>query len=64
MVIRARPPAAIVLHALALAAVLAVSLALGDGDARPARWALVSVPVLLMAAASLVARQARAAARG
>jgi hypothetical protein len=57
---RAWPATAIALYALGLLAVVAVFLALGDDDAKAGRLALVTVPVLLIATASLVVRRARA----
>ena len=49
------PLAAWGLYALGIVALLAVSLSLGGGETTPSRWALVSLPVALLAAASLVA---------
>jgi hypothetical protein len=49
------PLAAWVLYALGIVALVVVSLSLGGGETTPSRWALVWLPVTLLAAASLVA---------
>jgi peptidoglycan/LPS O-acetylase OafA/YrhL len=57
---RTWPIAAILLYSLGLLAVLAVSLSLGGEETSPAPWALVTVPALLFAAASIVVRRTSA----
>jgi hypothetical protein len=53
-----RPIAATALHALGLTALVVISLSLRGGDTSTASWGLVAIPVLLLAAASLVVRLA------
>jgi hypothetical protein len=57
------PGAAIVLYPIGLLAALAVALMLGGDETGPARWALVVVPLTLLALASLVVRRAERARR-
>ena len=50
-------PRATVLYVLGLVAVLTVSLSLGGAETAPTRWALVAIPVGLLAAASITSRR-------
>jgi hypothetical protein len=50
---------AMVLYPIGLLAALAVALLLGGDHTGPARWALIVVPLTLVAAASLVVRRAQ-----
>ncbi len=57
---RPRPQVtATALYALGLLALFSVALTLGGGETHPARWALIAIPVILFAAASLTTRRAR-----
>ena len=47
------------LYALALLALIAVSLSLDGGETDPTRWALIAIPATLIAAASLTTLRAR-----
>ncbi len=58
---RTWPTAAIVLYSLGMLTILAVALSLGGAETTPARWALIAVPVALVAAAR--ARRPAGAAR-
>ena len=62
---RPRPQVtATALYALGLLALFSVALTLGGGETHPARWAVIAIPVLLLAAASRTARRARVARAG
>jgi hypothetical protein len=58
---RSWPAAAIVLYPLGLLALLAAALVLGGDETEPSRWALIAVPLTLLAAASLFVRRAQRA---
>ena len=56
---RSARPTASVVYALGMLALLAVSLLLRGGETAPERWALISVPVALVASASLLMRSSQ-----
>jgi hypothetical protein len=60
---RVWPTGAMVLYPIGLLAALAVALLLGGDHTGPARWALIVVPLTLVAAASLVVRRAQRSGR-
>jgi hypothetical protein len=55
--LRPRPAGATVLYALGLLSLLVVALALGEEETTPARWTLLALPVVILGAASLLARR-------
>jgi peptidoglycan/LPS O-acetylase OafA/YrhL len=55
------PTAAMVLYPLGLLAAIAVAIVLGGEETSPALWALVVVPLAVLAAASLLVRRAQRA---